>query len=696
MDREGSTFKPASPVVARLATLLISGLFAAGFGWGGFYAGIQPAWSMLRIAWEARDWQPVSAEVLAAQLKTHSTSDGVTYQAQARYRYHFAGKHYESSRIGLDAVGQSDNVDDWHRQWVARLQDAQARGQGITVWVNPGDPAQSLVDRGIRWPLLVFRVPFALVFTGVAVAAAGFFLYSLLGLARAAYASSGTIGDQISAPLDASLSKRDGSGASVGAIWFFAVFWCGVSFPMAFLIWSRHDTPWFARVVIGVFVLIGLGLIALAVRQTHMAWRYAGSVLTASPSPPRGGQSVEMTLLLPPRAAANHPGQTAQLRLAQYRVDESSSGSSERRVESFLERARVQPTPEGGLRLIARFDLPPDAPPHGARRSGERVDWRLELLQPAEDAVELSYVVPVQAASLGLAEQLPDRFDRRAPWNQVTPIAPAAPTEQADAGRAAPPEDVPLPPSVAVLETPEGWQFQFARRSWRWAAALAMVGLLADIFLNDRVGRYGLALPDSLPGVMLWWTALVLALHAGTCRWTVWVRDQGITVRRDSALWSRAETLPGQTSQGLVHKLLYSSRTGSREQHHYAVYAYRPQGQLVRLTPGLPNEEGAMAVGRLIAKAWSHRQGHFSPGALRASHSTHFYPGWGWLLLAALLAAWLYGHLLLPKWPGRCCALGLIESASTNLNALMRFEALRKASTGSARTAGSSSKVPTQ
>jgi hypothetical protein len=121
MDREGSTFKPASPVVARLATLLISGVFAAGFGWGGFYAGIQPAWSMLRIAWEARDWQPVSAEVLAAQLKTHSTSDGVTYQAQARYRYHFAGKHYESSRIGLDAVGQSDNVDDWHLLWVSRL-----------------------------------------------------------------------------------------------------------------------------------------------------------------------------------------------------------------------------------------------------------------------------------------------------------------------------------------------------------------------------------------------------------------------------------------------------------------------------------------------------------------------------------------------------------------------------------------------
>ncbi|MFN7856511.1 MAG: DUF3592 domain-containing protein [Acidovorax sp.] len=630
-----------SPVFAKLALLLLCATFAVAFGWGGYHAGIKPVWSTLQIAWEARSWQPVSAEVLAAQLKQHSTTrGGATYQVQARYRYHFAGKAYEGSRIGLDGAGQSDNVDDWHRQWVARLQDARARGQGITVWVNPGDPSQVLVDRTIRWPLLIFRLPFALVFTGVGLVAAGFFVYTLRGLARGA--PRGEPGGDSPGPVDTGLSKRDGSGTSLGVVWFFAIFWCGIAFPIAFLIWVDPGTPWFFQALISVFVVIGLGLIALAVRQTHLAWRYAGSALTALPSPPRAGHPVEMTLLLPPRAAVYHPGQAVQLRLAQYRVDDSSSGSPERRVESFSQSARVQPTPEGGLRLTARFDLPADAPPHGARRSRERVDWRLELLRASGEAADLSYNVPVQAASLATSEELPDRFDRRAAWSQLTPIAPVTLDPQAGASQAAQEADVLPPASVVILETPQGWQFRFSQRGWRWAAAVAMLGLLADALLNDRVGRHGVALPDSWVAMMLWWIALVLVLYAGTCRWTLWVRDQGITVRRQSALWSRVETLPGQVSQGLVHKLLYSSRSGSNEQHFYAVYGHRPQGELVRLTPGLHNGAGATAVGRLIAKAWSHRQRHFSPGALRSGRSAYSYPGWGWLLLGAVLAAWLW------------------------------------------------------
>ena len=40
---------------------------------------------------------------------------------------------------------------------------------------------------------------------------------------------------------------------------------------------------------------------------------------------------------------------------------------------------------DGHLRLVARFSLPDDAPTHGAQRSGERVDWRLELLGQRAD-----------------------------------------------------------------------------------------------------------------------------------------------------------------------------------------------------------------------------------------------------------------------------------------------------------------------
>ena len=115
---------------------------------------------------------------------------GPTYEAQTRYRYQVAGKDYESTRVGLDALSNSDNIDDWHRQWVGRLQTAQAAGQRITVWVNPDDPSQSLIDRSVRWSLQIFRLPFALVFTGVGLVAAWFFLRTLLGLFKPADSAS--------------------------------------------------------------------------------------------------------------------------------------------------------------------------------------------------------------------------------------------------------------------------------------------------------------------------------------------------------------------------------------------------------------------------------------------------------------------------------------------------------------------------
>ena len=185
MAGEKNNADKTSGVGARLAALLISAVFALGFGLGGYHAGLKPLARTLDTALQVRGWQPVQAEVLSAELKTHHSSDGATYEVQARYRYQVAGKAYEGTRVGLDARGNSDNIDDWPRQWAGRLQSAQARGQGITVLVNPNNPSQSLIDPTIRWSLQIFRIPFALVFTLVGLVAAWFFLHTLLGLARA-------------------------------------------------------------------------------------------------------------------------------------------------------------------------------------------------------------------------------------------------------------------------------------------------------------------------------------------------------------------------------------------------------------------------------------------------------------------------------------------------------------------------------
>ncbi len=640
MAREASTAAKTGTLGARLLVLVFSAVFAVAFGAGGYVVGLKPLARTLWAAWEVRSWHPLQAEVLGAELKRHSDSDGTTYHVQARYRYEFAGRQYEGTRIGLDPQGSADNISDWHQRWHGQLQSAQARGARITIMVDPRDPSQSLIDPSIRWPLQVFRLPFALVFTGVGLAAAWVFVYTLLGLGKSREEDeegSGGLSGQAAGTSPVALPKGS-VGGPLGVIWFFTFFWCGISWPMAAMLWTNPQAPWFAKAFISVFVMVGVALVALAARQTQMAWRYAGAALTALPARPRAGHPVELTLLLPERAAAYQTGQALQLRLAQYRVDESSSGSPERCVESFIEAARVQPTADGGLRLSARFDVPHDAPPHGAQRSGERVDWRLELLHSLGGAVELTYDLPVQAAprSFEGGDDLPDRFDRRASWKQVVPIAPLSEERGEDEG------PLPLPPSVTLQETREAWYCEFSQGGWRWAAGLVLAGLALEAAINGRLGFQGLAPPSGFFSAAAWMALAAFALHAATRRWTLAVQDDGIVVRRRSWLWSRAQALPGPASQALVHKLLHSTGSGTSEHLYYAVYARGADGALVRLTPGLSGDAAATAVGQSIAQAWQHRQGRFAAGMQRPMLAEHSRPAWGALLVLALLAWWIW------------------------------------------------------
>ena len=357
----------------RIGTLLFSAVFAAGFGAGGFFVGLLPLYQTLSAAWEVRSWQSVPAQVLETQLDRRRDSEGSeTYAVRVRYRYQVGAQTYESQRVGLDAQGHSDNVGDWHAQWHRRLQAAQSSGQALTAWVNPREPAQALLDPHIRWPMLLFRLPFALVFTAVGLAAAWFFFKALRG-------SSG----QATPAADAAAGlQRMGRSVrqSAGMLWFFALFWCGLSFPIAALFWMQEG-PWFVKIFLLLFVLVGLGLIAWAGQQTRLAWRHAHTALALRPATPRAGEPLEVTLNLPERALRGRAPEPLVLRLAQYRVDDSGSGETRRLVEHLEQQAQPLPLPDGSARLVARFTLPDDAPAHGARRSGERVDWRLELMQ---------------------------------------------------------------------------------------------------------------------------------------------------------------------------------------------------------------------------------------------------------------------------------------------------------------------------
>lgn len=232
----------------KLGALLFCLLFALGFGAGGIFGGVLPLGEILRNAWASRSWQPVQAVVLQAELETGRKG---TAQVHAHYRYQFDGRSYEGTRVGT-AGGGSDNVGTWHRDWFHRLDNAKDAGRTVTAWVDPARPYRALLDRSVRWGMVAFHIPFAILFTGIGLAATWGFCYLLV-----------TPAAMLKKRRSLQRNMAEDQRVRSAGHWLLALFWCVLSFPMAALVWLEPQ-PLLPRVLVSLFALAGLWLLERA------------------------------------------------------------------------------------------------------------------------------------------------------------------------------------------------------------------------------------------------------------------------------------------------------------------------------------------------------------------------------------------------------------------------------------------------
>ena len=110
-------------------------------------------------------WHSVPAQVDSATLQSHKPSKGgTTYSVSTRYRYQVAGVEYTGDRASLTT--RADNIGSFQEQLGHRLQGAERTGEPVTVWVNPAQPTESIVDRSLRPGLLALQLGLALAFGG--------------------------------------------------------------------------------------------------------------------------------------------------------------------------------------------------------------------------------------------------------------------------------------------------------------------------------------------------------------------------------------------------------------------------------------------------------------------------------------------------------------------------------------------------
>jgi len=77
------------------------------------------------------------------------------------YQYDFAGRYYSSSRYSFSPSSATSGY-----RGKKRVADRLAPGTKTICYVNPDDPRDAVIERGLTWDMVVWGV-FAIIFLGV-------------------------------------------------------------------------------------------------------------------------------------------------------------------------------------------------------------------------------------------------------------------------------------------------------------------------------------------------------------------------------------------------------------------------------------------------------------------------------------------------------------------------------------------------
>ena len=118
--------------------------------------GLVPILLAVHTAWSARRWVETPVELLDVNVQTLNPGDfPPVSDVRATYRYRMGDAFHVGRRIGVH-LPMTDNSGEWQREWVERLTHHRAPGMApLMAWVNPEHPDEAVLDRSLRWDVLL-------------------------------------------------------------------------------------------------------------------------------------------------------------------------------------------------------------------------------------------------------------------------------------------------------------------------------------------------------------------------------------------------------------------------------------------------------------------------------------------------------------------------------------------------------------
>ena len=303
MDQSITQGKQKSSTVGRMG-LIIFGLVFATIGAVVCAAILGP---VLVGAVRSRNWVARPCVILTRELEqTSGNSDsGPAYRVKVRYRYEWNDHDYIGDRYGWSGVysGRAGNQ---------KILNRLPLGAETTCYMNPANPAESVLKRGLGWEVAFGLIPLVFVLVGVAIVWHGLGNKPSTAISDAAVGRGPRLQRRFGAagraatggpailpipnydhgPLD--LRPAGSPGKRLAGLLIFAVIWNGfVGCFLWFGIFGSGGTNVCGAVFMIPFVLVGLAVI-VAVIYALLALKNPRPTVTLSKSIIRLGDSLEV------------------------------------------------------------------------------------------------------------------------------------------------------------------------------------------------------------------------------------------------------------------------------------------------------------------------------------------------------------------------------------------------------------------
>lgn len=330
--------------------------------------------------WKMQSWIQTPATITRAKLEITEDSDGgTTYKATAEYAYQFNNHNYTGHRVSIH--GDSDNIGSFQHNVERQLSEHQKSGRPFRCYVNPDNPAESILFRQLRWEMIGIKTLLATIFGAAGYAMLVFSIHSV----RKAKADNALAALHPNEPWLCKKAWADGnikssSGSRTLFLVLFAFFWNLISTP--FLVFSGQlaakDQGW--AYLLWAFPAVGLILILSAIVSV-LRWRKYGQSVFEMASMPGviGGQLAGVIRV----SKKVEPEDGFCVLLHCIRKTTTSSGDSERTTETTVwsdeqttVRDLLQNDPSRSA-IPVLFQVPYECSPTDETNKNSQTIWRL-------------------------------------------------------------------------------------------------------------------------------------------------------------------------------------------------------------------------------------------------------------------------------------------------------------------------------